>query len=100
LLNYFESFLSTFPKTGTKFYANTLFLSLTHRENRHGSHTRLQINACKNCPRHPTYVKLGSLIRAVRRDLVALHKIVPHILYSHLSSLDNLMIAYIQGRNM
>ena len=27
-------------------------------------------------------------------------KKVPHILYSHLSSLDNLMMAYIQGRNM
>ena len=25
---------------------------------------------------------------------------VPHILYSHLSSLDNLMMSYIQGRNM
>ena len=36
----------------------------------------------------------------VRQDLVPLPKL-PHILYSHLiSSLDNLMMAYIQGRNM
>jgi len=36
----------------------------------------------------------------VRRDLVPLPKL-PRILYSHLvSSLDNLMTAYIQGRNM
>jgi len=36
----------------------------------------------------------------VRRDLVPLPKL-PHILYSHLiSSLDNLMMAYIQGRNI
>jgi len=36
----------------------------------------------------------------VRRDLVPLPKL-PHILCSHLiSSLDNLMMAYIQGRNM
>ena len=36
----------------------------------------------------------------VRRDLVPLPKL-PHILYVHLgSSLDNRMMAYIQGRNM
>jgi len=36
----------------------------------------------------------------VTRDIVPLQKL-PHILYSHLiSSLDNLMMAYIQGRNM
>jgi len=36
----------------------------------------------------------------VRRDLVPLPKL-PHILYSQLiSSLDHLMMAYIQGRNM
>jgi len=36
----------------------------------------------------------------VRRDLVHLPKL-PHILYSHLiSSLDNLTMAHIQGRNM
>ena len=36
----------------------------------------------------------------VRRDLVPLPKL-PHILCSHLiSSLDNLMMTYIQGRNM
>jgi len=40
------------------------------------------------------------MIHVVRRDLVPFHKKVPHILYSHLSSLDNLMMAYIQGRNM
>ena len=29
------------------------------------------------------------------------HVVLPHILYSHLiTSLDNLMMAYIQGRNM
>jgi len=33
--------------------------------------------------------------RVERRDLVPLHKKVPYILYSHLSSLDNLMMAYI-----
>jgi len=36
----------------------------------------------------------------VRRDLIPRPKL-PHILYSHLiSSLDNLMMAYLQGRNM
>ena len=36
----------------------------------------------------------------VRRDLVPLPKLT-HMLYSHLiSSLDNLKMAYIQGRNM
>ena len=34
------------------------------------------------------------------RDLVPLHKKVPHALYSNLSSLDNLMMAYTQSRNM
>jgi len=39
-------------------------------------------------------------INDVRRDLIPLPKL-PHIPYSHLiSSLDNLMMAYIQGRNM
>jgi len=27
-------------------------------------------------------------------------KKVPHVMYSHLSSLDNLMVAYTHGRNM
>jgi len=36
----------------------------------------------------------------VRRDLAPLPNL-PHILYSHLvSSLDNLMMAYVEGRNM
>jgi len=36
----------------------------------------------------------------VRRDLVPLPKL-PHTLYSHLiSSLDHMMMAYIEGRNM
>jgi len=36
----------------------------------------------------------------VRRDLIPDPKL-PHILYSHLiTSFDNLMMAYIQGRNM
>jgi len=48
LLNHFEGFCSTFPKIGTKYDAHSLFLSLIHRDNRHGSCTRLQINACKN----------------------------------------------------
>ena len=39
-------------------------------------------------------------IHVVRRDLVPLHKKVPHMLYSHLRSLDNLMMAYIEDRNM
>jgi len=39
-------------------------------------------------------------IYGVRRDLVPLPKL-PHILCSHLiSALDNVMMAYIQGRNM
>ena len=38
--------------------------------------------------------------QVVRRDLVPLHKKVPHALYSNLSSLDNLMMAFTQGRNM
>ena len=60
LLNNFECFRSTFPKIGTKLDAHSLFLSLVHRENRHGSRTRLQIKACKNYPLHPIYVKLGN----------------------------------------
>ena len=60
LLNHFEGFRSTFPKIGIKFDAHSLFLSLIHRKNRHASRTRVQINACKNCPLHPTYVKLGT----------------------------------------
>ena len=63
LMNHFEGFHSTFPKVGTKSDTHSLFLSLIHRENRHGSHTQLQTNACKNCPHHPTYVKLGTLTR-------------------------------------
>jgi hypothetical protein len=63
LLNHFEGFRRTFPKIGTKFDAHSLFLSLIHRKIRHGSRTRLQINACKNCQRHSTYVKLGRQTR-------------------------------------
>ena len=61
LLNHFEGFHRTFPKIGTKFDAHSLFFSLIHHENRYGSCTRLQTNACKNCPRDPTYVKLSML---------------------------------------
>ena len=43
---------------------------------------------------------LISTVHVVRRDLVPLHKKVPYALYSNLSSLDNLMMAYTQGRNM
>jgi len=43
---------------------------------------------------------INPTIYDVRRDLVLLPKL-PHILCSHLvSSLDNLIMAYIQGRNM
>jgi hypothetical protein len=63
MLDHFEGFRSTFPKIGTKFDAHSLFLSLIHRKNRHGSRTQLQINACKNCPRHPTNVKLDTQAR-------------------------------------
>jgi hypothetical protein len=55
LFNHFEVFRSTFPKIGTKFDAPSLFLCLIHRKNRHGSRTRLQINACKNCP-HQSHI--------------------------------------------
>ena len=43
---------------------------------------------------------LLSTIHVVRRDLIPLHKKVPLALYSNLSSLDNLLMAYTQGRNM
>jgi hypothetical protein len=62
-LNNFDGFRSTFPKIGTKFGAHSLFLSLIHHENRHGSRTRLQMNAFKNCPLHHTFMKLGTLTR-------------------------------------
>jgi hypothetical protein len=61
LLNHCEGLRSTFPKIGTKFNAHSLFLSLIQRENRHRSRTRLQTNACENCPRPPSYVKHGTL---------------------------------------
>ena len=61
LLNHCEGLRSTFPKTGTKCDAHSLFLSLIRRENRHRSHTRLQTNACENCPLPPSYVQLGAL---------------------------------------
>ena len=63
LLNHFDGFRSTFPNIGTKCDTHSLFLSLIHHENRHGSRTRFQINACKNCPLHPTYVKLATQTR-------------------------------------
>jgi hypothetical protein len=61
LLKHCVGFRSTFPKTGAKFDAHSLFISLTHRENRHRSPTRLQTNACENCPPPPSYVQLGTL---------------------------------------
>ena len=61
LLNHCESIRTTYPKTGTKFDAHSLFLSLIHHENRHRSRTRLQTNTCENCPRRPSYVQLGTL---------------------------------------
>jgi len=63
LLNHFEGLRGPFPKTGTKFDAHSLFLSLIHHENCHRSRTQLQINTCENCPRPPTYVQLGTLTR-------------------------------------
>jgi len=47
LFNHFEGFRSTFPKVGTKFDEHSLFLSLIHHENRHGSRTQLRTNVCK-----------------------------------------------------
>jgi hypothetical protein len=61
LLNHCECLLSTFLKTGTKLDTHSLFLSLIHRENRHRSRKRLQINSCENCPLPPSYVQLGTL---------------------------------------
>jgi hypothetical protein len=61
LLNHCESLRRTFPKIGTKFYAHSLLLSRNHRENRHRSRTRLQINACEKCPFLHSYVQLGTL---------------------------------------
>ena len=61
LLNQCEGLRSTFPKIGTKFDAQSLFLSLIHHENCHRSHTWLQIKACENCPHPPSYVQLGTL---------------------------------------
>ena len=58
-LNHFDGLRSTFPKTGTKFDAHSLFLSLIHRENRHRSRTRLQTKACENCPVHPPMCNLA-----------------------------------------
>jgi hypothetical protein len=65
LLNHCEGLRSTFPKIGTKFDAHSLFPSLIHRENRHGSRTRLRINACENCRCPPSYVQLGTLTRHI-----------------------------------
>jgi hypothetical protein len=61
LLNSCEGLGSTFSKIGPKFVAQSLFLFLIHGENRHVSRTRLQINACENCPRPPSYVQRGTL---------------------------------------
>jgi hypothetical protein len=54
LLNHCEGLRSTFPKTGTKFDAHLLFHSPIQRANRRRARTRLQINACENCPRPPS----------------------------------------------
>jgi hypothetical protein len=61
LLNHCEGLCSTFPKIGTNFDTHSLFLSLIHHENRHRSRTRLQTNACENCPCPPSYAHLGTL---------------------------------------
>jgi hypothetical protein len=61
LLNHCEGLRSTFPKISKKVDAKSLFLSLFHRENRHRSHTRLQINACENCLLPLNYVQLGTM---------------------------------------
>ena len=65
LLNHCEGLRSTFSKTGAKFDTHSLLLSLIHRKNRHRSWTRLQTNACDNCPRPPSYVQLGTLTHMV-----------------------------------
>jgi hypothetical protein len=61
LVYHCEGLRNTFPKIGTKCGTYSLFLSLIHRKNRHGSRTRLQRNACGNCPLPPSYVQLGIL---------------------------------------
>jgi hypothetical protein len=61
LLDHREGLRSTFPKTGTKFDAHSLFHSLIHRENHNRSPKRFQTNACENCPLPPSYVQLGTL---------------------------------------
>jgi hypothetical protein len=61
LLNHYEGLCSTFPKTGTKFDAQLLFLSPIHHENHHRSRIRLQINAWENYPCPPSYMQLGTL---------------------------------------
>jgi len=76
LLNHCEGLCSTFPKIGTKFDAHLLFLSLIHRENRHRSHTWLQINACENCALPPSYMQLGTLTPTIYRCFT-----LPQLLY-------------------
>jgi len=61
LLIHCEGLRSNFPKIGTKFVALSLFVSLIHRENRHRSRSRLQINVCENCALPPSYAQLGTL---------------------------------------
>jgi len=62
--------------------------------------TILQLVAIYKIQLHVSATFTNPTIYDVRGDLVPLPKL-PHILYSHLvSSLDNRMMAYIQGRNM
>jgi hypothetical protein len=50
----------------------------------------------RNC----TVIHKNAVHRSQTAERPPLQKKVPHIQYSHLSSLDNLMMAYIQGRNV
>jgi len=60
----------------------------------------MQLHVSALCVGQLFQLLLLSTIHVVRRGLVPLHKKVPLVMYSNLSSLDNLMMAYTQGRNM
>ena len=58
LLYHCDGIRSTFPKTGTKFDAHLLFLSLVHCEKRQGLRTRLQMRV-KTAHFHPATCNLA-----------------------------------------
>jgi hypothetical protein len=78
LLNHCERLRSTFPKTGTNFYAHSLFLSLIHRENRQRSRTRLQI---KTAQVHPATCNLVNWITIHGSPTIYLCFALPQLLY-------------------